>query len=33
VSVRAGRLALGQFQRIVLLEFEGTRQRTVEVST
>ncbi|HEV8614358.1 MAG TPA: hypothetical protein VGU22_02595 [Methylomirabilota bacterium] len=27
----AGRLGLGQFQRIVLLEFEGRRERTIEV--
>jgi secondary thiamine-phosphate synthase enzyme len=33
VPVRGGRLVLGQFQRIVLLEFEGPRQRTIEVST
>ena len=31
VSVRDGRLGLGQFQRIVLLEFEGPRERVVEV--
>ena len=31
VPVRAGRLALGEFQRIVLLEFEGPRTRTIEV--
>jgi secondary thiamine-phosphate synthase enzyme len=31
VPVRAGRLGLGQFQRIVLLEFEGPRQRMIEV--
>jgi len=28
-----GRLGLGQFQRVVLLEFEGPRERTVQVST
>ena len=32
VPVRDGRLGLGQFQRIVLVEFEGPRQRTIEVS-
>ena len=32
VPVRAGRLALGQFQHIVLVEFEGPRGRTIEVS-
>jgi thiamine phosphate synthase YjbQ (UPF0047 family) len=31
VPVRDGRLGLGQFQRIVLVEFEGPRQRTIEV--
>ena len=31
VPVRAGRLGLGQFQRIVLVEFEGPRERTIEV--
>jgi secondary thiamine-phosphate synthase enzyme len=31
VPVRAGQLGLGQFQRIVLLEFEGPRQRVIEV--
>ena len=31
VPVRDGRLGLGQFQRIVLVEFEGPRQRTVEL--
>jgi len=31
VPVRDGRLGLGQFQRIVLLEFEGPRERAVEV--
>ena len=30
--VRAGRLAVGKFQRIVLVEFEGPRERTIEVS-
>jgi secondary thiamine-phosphate synthase enzyme len=32
VPVRDGRLALGRFQRIVLLEFEGPRERTIEIS-
>ena len=32
VPVRDGRLGLGEFQRIVLVEFEGPRQRTIEVS-
>jgi secondary thiamine-phosphate synthase enzyme len=32
VPVRDGRLGLGQFQRIVLVEFEGPRERTIEVS-
>jgi secondary thiamine-phosphate synthase enzyme len=32
VPIRDGRLGLGQFQRIVLVEFEGPRQRTIEVS-
>src|SRR2546422_1355238 len=32
VPVRGGRLGLGQFQRIVLVEFEGPRQRTIEVA-
>ncbi|MBI1846296.1 MAG: YjbQ family protein [Candidatus Rokubacteria bacterium] len=31
VPVRDGRLGLGQFQRIVLVELEGPRQRTIEV--
>ena len=31
VPVREGRLGLGAFQRIVLVEFEGPRQRTIEV--
>jgi secondary thiamine-phosphate synthase enzyme len=31
VPVRGGRLGLGAFQRIVLVEFEGPRQRAVEV--
>jgi secondary thiamine-phosphate synthase enzyme len=31
VPVRDGRLGLGRFQRIVLVEFEGPRQRTIEV--
>jgi thiamine phosphate synthase YjbQ (UPF0047 family) len=33
VPVRHGRMALGQFQRIVLLEFEGPRERAVSVTT
>src|SRR6266446_258850 len=32
VPVRNGRLGLGEFQRIVLVEFEGPRQRTIEVA-
>ncbi len=31
IPVRDGKLALGQFQRIVLMEFEGPRQREIEV--
>jgi secondary thiamine-phosphate synthase enzyme len=31
VPVRDGRLGLGQYQRIVLVEFEGPRERTIEV--
>jgi secondary thiamine-phosphate synthase enzyme len=31
VPVRDGRLGLGQFQRIVLVELEGPRERTIEV--
>ena len=31
VPVTAGRLGLGQFQRIVLVEFEGPRERSVEI--
>jgi thiamine phosphate synthase YjbQ (UPF0047 family) len=31
VPVRDERLGLGHFQRIVLVEFEGPRQRTIEV--
>jgi secondary thiamine-phosphate synthase enzyme len=31
VPVRDGRLGLGQFQRIALVEFEGPRRRTIEV--
>ena len=31
VPIRGGRLALGEFQRIVLVEFEGPRTRTIEV--
>lgn len=33
VPIADGRLGLGQFQRIVLAEFEGPRERTVQVST
>jgi len=33
VPVCARRLALGEFQRVVLLEFEGPRTRTVSVTT
>jgi thiamine phosphate synthase YjbQ (UPF0047 family) len=32
VPVRDRRLGLGQFQHIVLVEFEGPRQRTIEVT-
>jgi secondary thiamine-phosphate synthase enzyme len=32
VPVRNRRLGLGQFQRLVLVEFEGPRERTVSVS-
>src|SRR5437867_3733918 len=32
VPVRDGRLGLGPFQHIVLVEFEGPRQRTIEVT-
>jgi secondary thiamine-phosphate synthase enzyme len=32
VPMRDGRLALGEFQRIVLVEFEGPRERTIDVS-
>ena len=31
VPVRDGKLALGEFQRIVLLEFEGPRKREIEM--
>jgi secondary thiamine-phosphate synthase enzyme len=31
VPVRGGQLALGEFQRIVLAEFEGPRKREIEV--
>ena len=31
VPVRGGRLALGEFQRIVLIEFEGPRRREIEL--
>ena len=30
VPVQGGRLALGEFQRIVLMEFEGPRRREIE---
>jgi len=29
--VQGGRLALGEFQRIVLMEFEGPRRREIEL--
>jgi len=29
--VRDGKLALGEFQRIVLMEFEGPRRREIEM--
>jgi len=32
VPVRDGRLALGEFQRIVLVEFEGPRERLIEAA-
>jgi secondary thiamine-phosphate synthase enzyme len=31
VPVQDGKLALGEFQRIVLMEFEGPRRREIEV--
>ena len=31
VPVRDGRLALGEFQRIALMEFEGPRRREIEL--
>lgn len=31
VPVRDGKLALGEFQRIVLMEFEGPRRREIEI--
>jgi secondary thiamine-phosphate synthase enzyme len=31
VPVQEGRLALGEFQRVVLLEFEGPRKRLIEM--
>ena len=31
VPVRDGKLALGEFQRIVLMEFEGPRRRAIEL--
>ncbi len=32
VPVRNGRLGLGRFQRIALIEFEGPRERMIEIS-
>ena len=32
VPVNGGRLDLGEFQRIVLVEFEGPRERTIQIS-
>jgi hypothetical protein len=32
IPVRDGRLGLGQFQRVVLVECEGPRERTLDVS-
>jgi secondary thiamine-phosphate synthase enzyme len=32
VPVRAGRLQIGRYQRIVLLEFEGPRERTISLT-
>jgi secondary thiamine-phosphate synthase enzyme len=31
VPVRDGKLALGEFQRVVLMEFEGPRRREIEL--
>ena len=31
LPVRDGRLALGEFQRVVLMEFEGPRRREIEL--
>jgi len=31
IPVRDGKLALGEFQRVVLMEFEGPRRREVEI--
>ena len=31
LPVRDGKLALGEFQRVVLMEFEGPRRREIEV--
>lgn len=31
IPVRDGKLALGEFQRIVLMEFEGPRRREIEI--
>ena len=31
IPVQGGRLALGEFQRIVLMEFEGPRRREIEL--
>jgi thiamine phosphate synthase YjbQ (UPF0047 family) len=32
VPVREGRLGLGRYQRIVLLELEGPRERTISLT-
>ncbi|HEU4369888.1 MAG TPA: secondary thiamine-phosphate synthase enzyme YjbQ [Methylomirabilota bacterium] len=32
IPVRGGRLGLGRFQHIVLVEFEGPRERTIDVA-
>jgi secondary thiamine-phosphate synthase enzyme len=31
IPVRDGKLALGEFQRVVLMEFEGPRRREIEI--
>jgi len=31
VPVSGGRLALGEFRRVVLMEFEGPRRRRIEI--